>query len=492
MIKGNKHAIKGKLLLKKIIQDPASFFLLLGAPIGLFFLIAIPPFQAPDEQAHFFKAYSISKLNIVQDNIGRENSGAYLPRALVEYQRVVMRGNLAYDDKAKYTVDTVRDSFDIKIDEKDTVGAGFVNLATYSPVAYIPQAIGIGLANLFTDRVAVIFYAARVFSLLFYIIAIYLILKISKIGSWVFALIALSPMTLFLASVLSADSVLIVATLLMVVCVTNIFRKGGNNKITGRQWFYLTLLGLALTLSKQAYITLLPLMFVLSIYLTNSHGHFRLRDVRINWRNFGIVLSMITICFVTFCGWMYVTKDVFSDISIARRNSGLTVDPEQQKDFILSHPTGAATALFRTIFTQESDGIFKSAVGVFGPLNVHPPLFALMSVVLSVLLMAGYTCTRNRALNTKKRAIYSLVAYPLTFMIFIIILMGLYVTWTPVASRIIEGFQGRYLLPLIITLVPAFVGVYKNNLRLRSILAIFLIGYVPIVYTIVARYYFAI
>lgn len=484
--------IKGKLLLKKIIQDPASFFLLLGAPIGLFFLIAIPPFQAPDEQVHFLKAYSISKFNFVQDNIGKENSGAYLPKALREYQEVVMRGNLAHDDKARYTPNTARESFSIKISESDKVSAGFVNLATYSPVAYIPQAIGIWFAGLFTERVAVIFYVARIFSLSFYIIAIYFILKRSKIGSWVFALLALSPMALFLASTLSADSMVIVATFLVVVSITNIFQENKNRNITGRQWTRLALAGLVLTLSKQAYIALTPLMFVLSVYPLKPNRYFKLRDIRINWRNFGLVLSIIAVCFVGFTGWMCITKDVFSDISIIPRSFGLDVDPQQQKDFILSHPTGVMTALFRTIFTQESDGILKSVLGVFGPFNVHPPLFALMSIALSLILILGYADTRNVALSSSTRAVYSLIAYPLTLMIFITILVGLYVTWTPIASRVVEGFQGRYLLPLAIALVPALAGVYKLNLRLRAILTFFLIGYMSIMYTIIARYYFAI
>ena len=175
-----------------LLQNPSSFFLVFGLAIGMLFVVIIPPFQVPDEQVHFYKAYSISELNFIQDNMGATASGASIPTALSEYAGVTMRNDLTNNTSTRYTRDTITQSLKIKVNRSERIDGSFVNLATYSPVAYFPQVVGIWVASIFSDRVAVMFYAARLFNLLFYIGVVYCALRLAKRSTWALVLVALS------------------------------------------------------------------------------------------------------------------------------------------------------------------------------------------------------------------------------------------------------------------------------------------------------------
>jgi len=60
---------------------PERIFIFVGLLFGLLFLIVTPPFQAPDEPAHFFRAYEISDLGIIAERQG-DSVGDFLPQSL--------------------------------------------------------------------------------------------------------------------------------------------------------------------------------------------------------------------------------------------------------------------------------------------------------------------------------------------------------------------------------------------------------------------------
>ena len=51
---------------------------------GLLFVFLIPPFQAPDEDSHFKRSYSISNLDIYPVNKNK-TAGNYFPKEMLKY-----------------------------------------------------------------------------------------------------------------------------------------------------------------------------------------------------------------------------------------------------------------------------------------------------------------------------------------------------------------------------------------------------------------------
>ncbi|MER3433396.1 MAG: hypothetical protein C4288_08190 [Leptolyngbya sp. ERB_1_1] len=51
--------------LHRFIKSPERAFLILSLIFGMMFIIALAPFQSPDEPAHFYRAYQLSEGKII-------------------------------------------------------------------------------------------------------------------------------------------------------------------------------------------------------------------------------------------------------------------------------------------------------------------------------------------------------------------------------------------------------------------------------------------
>ena len=102
--------------------------------LGLTYVFIFPNGEAPDEREHFYRAYEIAEGNVVSQKIEESKQvGNYLPKTLSIFR-----------DKSA----TISD---------ERTFESFANTALYFPFSYIPQALGIKIASLFTDNVSKIF-----------------------------------------------------------------------------------------------------------------------------------------------------------------------------------------------------------------------------------------------------------------------------------------------------------------------------------------------
>ncbi|WP_330577204.1 DUF2142 domain-containing protein [Blautia sp. LMAG:89] len=62
----------------------------------------------------------------------------------------------------------IGENADQRIDREKTQFYGFGNTALYAPTSYLPQAVGIRIADLFTDRPMVLAYAGRIANMLMF------------------------------------------------------------------------------------------------------------------------------------------------------------------------------------------------------------------------------------------------------------------------------------------------------------------------------------
>ncbi|HUM48352.1 MAG TPA: DUF2142 domain-containing protein, partial [Chitinophagales bacterium] len=71
---------------RNFMAVPQYVFLTLALSLGAIFIAVTPPFQAPDEPEHFYRAYKISEGYLIgqqQDN----RAGGYLPQSLVDISK---------------------------------------------------------------------------------------------------------------------------------------------------------------------------------------------------------------------------------------------------------------------------------------------------------------------------------------------------------------------------------------------------------------------
>ena len=475
--------------MKKFIEtvrgfEPETIFVCVASTLGVLLVILVPPLQSPDEVQHFSRAYAISELNIRQDNLS-VGSGAHSPKAITEFRDTVNQGDLPHDAATKYTWSTAKNALSIHVTSKRQ-DRMFINLASYAPVAYIPQATGIVLARTVTSRIGVMFYAARVMNLIFFVLLCYVALRLMPIGRWLMVAILISPMALFAASSLSADVSVLVYTSLLISLTIYLWKR---KRIGIREWVLLGVVCCLLALSKQAYVAFVPIIALLAIRPT----------ARLRWRRQQLYIDRIVPIVVIFgatllayAAWSHFNSGTNTDVSLMQRLDGWNVQPHEQLEKSLREPMYFVGAAFATTFGSMSDDIVRSTFGSFGWLNVNMPTWAIVLYIAAIGLMAGYAGSRNDSIPVGLRRIVLGFSLLLSLVCYIGILVGLFLIWTPIGYEYVAGFQGRYFLPFFLLLVPGLVGWYAHSVRLRYILSSMLVVYIAMLVVLVSRYHISI
>ena len=161
------------LKIKKI--KPDFFFISFALFFGLIILLLTPPFQTPDEINHFYRSFQISEGNLIsvkQDN----RIGGYLPTSLIKITEPFLR--LSWNMHAKTNSKTIIEQLKIPLEPDKKIFVDFPNTGMYSPISYFPQSISIFVLRKFNLPPLYIFYGARIFTLLFWIISIFFAIKI--------------------------------------------------------------------------------------------------------------------------------------------------------------------------------------------------------------------------------------------------------------------------------------------------------------------------
>ena len=149
------------LKLYKVRQRVEHIFLVLSIIFGIIFAFTMGPFQVPDEAAHFYRAYEISTGNLVsikQNNV----VGDYLPKSIKETTTY-----LEIASNTKLDIWKIKNALNMNLNRYNKIFYDFPTAALYSPIAYLPQSIGIFLGRIFNASPLLIMYIGRLLILVF-------------------------------------------------------------------------------------------------------------------------------------------------------------------------------------------------------------------------------------------------------------------------------------------------------------------------------------
>jgi uncharacterized membrane protein len=396
-------------------------FLILATAFGSACLLVTPPCQVPDEAFHFDRAFQISEGHIISLK-QEDQAGDYLPRGVAHFRQVFDR--LERRTEQKTSAAEIRAALSLAIDD-DRVFAGFPNTAVYPPLAYLPQALGIALARLFSPSVLVCFYAGRVGNLLAATALFFLAIRVAPVGKWALVVLALTPMALFETASLSCDaltnafSFLLVAFVLRCAC-------GPVERIAFRDVVVLALLVTALALVKQGY-----LLLVLAYFLIP-------RQRLGGWKRYLGVFVLLVGCELLAAGtWALAVRNVYSPAVSGK------IDPQAQLGYVLAHPNEFLLIILRSS-TVDAPGTLREYLGVLGILDTPLPDYLLLLEGL-VLIVTALLAFGPSGAVTGRQAFVALAAALATYLS---ILTAIHLTWDKVGSTTSIDVQGRYYIPL--------------------------------------------
>src|SRR5262245_21775476 len=385
-----------------------------------------PPFQAPDEPNHFFRAQALSEGYVVAQ---RQPGKVGAPmRTVIPHWALTLLGDIYGHPDKKQTVDGLKTRRDIANDPS-SVFVDFRNSALYSPVVYVPQAVGLGLGRLLRMPLLDAYYLGRLLNLIASVALCYWTALRLPYGQLTFVMVALCPMFLFEQASFSADA--LTYALAAAFCGAVLRESVYTQTTLGRRTVItLALLGALMGLTKPSAAPL-PLFALLLLRRTSGSSH---------RRPWGAVMVVVGISWATMLGWSSMMSGMYL---IANPAPG--IDPSGQRAWILAHPREFAVIVWHTLLVYWSP-LLHSAVGVLGWLDTvlawrYVKLFYVALIVSGV--VAG---ARAAYAGWAERGLAALLAIS-TYLLMAVIS---YVTWTPVGAPLIDGWQGRYFLPLIV------------------------------------------
>jgi uncharacterized membrane protein len=405
---------------------PHRAFLCIALVFGTTLVLLIPPFQSADEPDHFLRAYQIAEGGFVsrQKDI-RGFAGGYLPISL--YNLWLPFSKIGFHPEVKVSLGQIEDAMRIPLRPSDRIFITFPNTAHYCPTCYVPQSLGIILGRALHLPPLAMLYLGREGNLLFWILLGFFALRTAPAIARPLFLLLLMPMSLYVASTLSADPSTTAIAILFTALICKYFSQGPGS-IDRKAFLLLLALSIPLSISKLVYVPLLALLLLIPAVNFGGTGKFMMK-----------LAAITAICATFFVLWVQASSNL--DTRNAMSNN---VSARAQLQLLEQHPTQFAPLLLETL-RLRGWSFLQSYVCVIGWLDMYLPAAFVVGYIL-LLLIACWSCEDQPSLPSPLRCIIIIVPAVMISVLAIAILDYLY--WSPVGLSYIDGIHGRYLIPL--------------------------------------------
>lgn len=422
-------------------------FVVVAIIFGILIIYQNPPFHSNDEDRHFIKAYYIAHNGFYEElSDDKKKVGGYLPKNLVEVVRRFQ--GFPYQNGQKMDRNYVEKLSAVPLNENDKEFAN-VQLYRKSFWSYLPSAIGIKLAG--NSNPVTIGYYARIGSLIFYIIIMFIVIKRTPVFKSVFFLYGLMPMTLYQAGSVTQDVFIFGGTFILFSAFLR-YALIDEVKFTWKDMIFLIIILFFMRSAKNGYF-LVPAIFY---FVPKS---------KIS-KSLNYILYIILITFLIFLSykmnWDFTKFDHNSEI-----NSELVRDGGFKRDFVtnrnesLKNYTSDIPMLFdhltRNILFFKKEFI----TGAFGRFGYSYSMLSETFVILNgILLIIVATFSGKRQYNFTSKFVP--ISISLIGLVSSVLLIFGFLLASPIGAEMVFGFQGRYLIPFVPLILLAF---YNHKLN---------------------------
>jgi uncharacterized membrane protein len=396
-----------------------------------------PPFAGvPDEQPHFLKAWAVA-LGDITCRVGNTvpKSAYDLSYNYPKYTKVPGVGERVVFHK---TLEKLFDDDDMD----DRTGNAYA-VCGASPLGYVPQAVGLRAGTLFGWSALAGFYLARILNLVVSALLVYWAIRIMPFGKVTLLVFGLLPMTIQQFASLGYDALHIATCFLFIAYVLKL-ACAPDEPLRAAEAALLLVLGVFVCTVKYGYLGLTFLVFLLPP-----------AKFRGGARRWLFTLGYIAASSVIF----YVVYKYFMAHLAPGGGPGLPkVHVGKQAGHVAGAPLQFLSALLNSLY-MKFNFYFETFLYKPGWLNdsLPPMWYVLMATGMVVVV-------RNQDEQVPLARWQRYVMLGVFLLNLVAVYFSMYLAWTPVGARRIEGVQGRYLLGFFPLLVLFF---YKAGFSLR-------------------------
>ncbi|RHS91112.1 DUF2142 domain-containing protein [Clostridium sp. AM42-4] len=435
--------------------------------LGVLYLFVLPPLSAPDEISHYVSAYRLSSQLIGQPQ--RDRYGRVLLRAQDAWVED-LDGDFIYEPDEDGNLQVTEESHEQAVKLGETLDESTYELfhalgingqyapertaeiqahgayvsSTYPPVtttplAYVPQAIGISAARLLGLNTVCLLYFGRLCNLLFFIGMLYLAVKRIPFGKEVLLGVALLPMTLHLAASFSYDVMILGCMfLLTAVCLDLAFEA---ERVRIRDVVLLAVLAAVAGPCKMVYAPMLGLCLLVPV------------------RKFGGARNWFVSAFVVAGAWavsMYLVNSQVITTYATEADSYVAWAEEAgfSMNLLIHNPVLLVRMFYQTLVWNAKDMHITMIGGWLGNLDqvLDVPYLVVWILTLCLIGLALKIPAEQIRMNLRQRFWVGVLAAACAGLT----MLSMLIAWTPLSSRVILGVQGRYFLPFLPVLLLAF------------------------------------
>lgn len=435
-----------------------SLFVMAAAGFGILYLFVLPPLSAPDEVSHYISAYKLS--NQMLGKTATEEHGLVYIREEDQwiediYGELSVDGASVEDGSVQPDVlgQTLTEETYRLIHEKGWLGGeadGNSNENVISnqwtvrttPLAYVPQALGMTLVRLFGAGSISLLFMGRLMNLAFYVAVTYLAMKRLPFGKEVLFGVALLPMTLHLTGSMSYDTVILGLTFYFTaVCLDLAYEK---EQVRVRDSLTLAAVIFVLGPCKMVYAAVMGLCLLIPV---RKFG---------GWKRYLTAAAVVLAAFVV--SMVLVNSQTIVTYATETENY-VSWAEEAGYSFaqLLGNPKLVLRLFYNTLVWQ-AEHYHMTMIGAWlGNVDVvlEVPYLAVCWFTISLLLLT----LRKPGEMIQIRGGQRIWVWVTCFGCAAAILFSMLLAWTPVSSRIITGVQGRYFLPIL----PVFLMSIKQD-----------------------------
>lgn len=428
---------------------------------GSLYMTVLPPLSAPDEISHFISSYELSNLLMGQP---AKNQDGY----------IYIRAQDAFIEDIHDVLDDEGRGFRNEGKEEEPVVLGQrLTEETYSfyhsgslteelaggqavsyqpdvrttPLAYLPQALGITLARLLGLGGLGLLFMGRFFNLLSYTAVGYAAVRRLPFGKEVFWASALLPMSLHLVSSYSYDAMLLaMSAFFTAVCLDLAFCE---ERVRVRDVAVLAAVMAVMGPCKMVYGAIAGFCLLIPVRKFGGWG--------------GWALSAAAVLGAFGGAMMIVNSNTVA--SYAQAEEGYIAWAGQQGytfSQLLHQPVHVAKMCYNTLMWQ-GEALYSGMIG--GALGnqdavLNTPYIIILSLTAVLVLLALKKPEQELHFTVKQK----LWIWFICLAILGALMFSMLLAWTPVSSNVIQGVQGRYLLPLL----PVFLLTLENKTAVRG------------------------
>ncbi|WP_431966466.1 DUF2142 domain-containing protein [Nocardia sp. bgisy134] len=431
-------------------------FAVLITLFGTLFAVLTPPFWGHDEITQFGRAYQVAYGGFLPQRIQDDRGLAYggdVPASIDELMGYSFRD---YQDNPEEPGAMVSDPgvYDrLKSAQVDSPmePVWFTNTAAYSPVPYVPAAVGIRAAALFDLDVGAMVTLTRLAGLLGYLVVVgfgLYALRAHRV-QWLAFTVAVLPIAVFQAGTVTADTLTnALAIMVSALLIKALFLGNGLTRTETVALLGATVL---LPVSKPTYVLLAMLVVLVPVDRFAFFG--AAAGSGFTWRRL-VPWAFAGAGGLAFAVWMKIAAPTGDGMSLMRpRHQWYTVKPGEQLGEILGDPLHFLNVFGDSIFYRDQRW-FTQFFGELGFAYIDVPAIAVLACLLAFALSIGIADRMNpRTATFVRTLIVALTVAASVAMIYV----TLYMSFTPVGYYIIDGVQGRYFVPLALIAFAALL-----------------------------------